>query len=113
MSGSPHARLAPNSNSRAVQAARGQYPVYRPPFPKGFPAMNGASAGYVLCCLRDLCSERDRTMPEAELLDRFAQGDESAFAELLRRHGPLVWGACRRVLGNAHNAEDAFQATFL
>jgi RNA polymerase sigma factor (sigma-70 family) len=51
---------------------------------------------------------------DAGLLERFVRcRDEDAFAALLARHGPMVLGACRRVLGDAHAAEDAAQATFL
>lgn len=58
---------------------------------------------------RDDCPRSD-----GQLLQQFVEGrDESAFAELVGRHGPMVLGVCRRVLGDPHDADDAFQATFL
>jgi RNA polymerase sigma factor (sigma-70 family) len=53
-------------------------------------------------------------LSDAQLLTRFAADrDEGAFSALIRRHGPLVFGVCRRALRDTHAAEDAFQATFL
>jgi RNA polymerase sigma factor (sigma-70 family) len=53
-------------------------------------------------------------LTDRHLLDRFvAARDEAAFAALVQRHGPMVLAVCGRILRDAHEAEDAFQATFL
>jgi RNA polymerase sigma factor (sigma-70 family) len=51
---------------------------------------------------------------DAELLERYvADRDEAAFTALVRRHGPMVLGVCRRRLGAGPDAEDAFQVAFM
>jgi RNA polymerase sigma factor (sigma-70 family) len=55
-----------------------------------------------------------RNLSDAELVRRYVQErDEAAFELLVRKHGPMVLGVCRRILRNPHDAEDAFQATWL
>jgi RNA polymerase sigma factor (sigma-70 family) len=77
--------------------------------------MTTTHAGIVLRHLhRALAAPHGDALPDRLLLQRFVAGrDEVAFAALVRRHGPLVLGVCRRVLGCVQDAEDAFQATFL
>jgi RNA polymerase sigma factor (sigma-70 family) len=61
---------------------------------------------HALLPLADDCSD-------GELLARYASSrNGAAFAELVRRHGPMVYGACRRIANNGADADDAFQATF-
>jgi RNA polymerase sigma factor (sigma-70 family) len=51
---------------------------------------------------------------DGQLLEKFAEHrDEAAFEAIVRLHGPMVFGVCRRILGQHHDAEEAFQATFL
>ena len=56
-------------------------------------------------------------LSDRQLLERFIAGrdaaGEAAFAALVARHGPMVLGVCRQLLGDRHHAEDAFQAVFL
>jgi RNA polymerase sigma factor (sigma-70 family) len=62
--------------------------------------------------LLKLCPPAESLVPDADLVTRFAsERDEAAFAELVRRHGPVVYRVCRRL--SPADADDAFQAVFL
>ena len=56
-------------------------------------------------------------LTDAQLLERFISGrddtKEAAFESLVLRHGPMVFDICHKIMGNTHDAQDAFQATFL
>jgi RND family efflux transporter MFP subunit len=68
----------------------------------------------MLNAIRSAVGTDRAAVSDAQLLERFtASGDEAAFELLLWRHGRLVLGVCRRLLRDAQDAEDAFQATFL
>jgi RNA polymerase sigma factor (sigma-70 family) len=76
--------------------------------------MTATRVGIVLRQLRGVAGENIGRLPDGELLARFAtRREEAAFTALVKRHGPLVLSVCRRLLRNPHDAEDAFQATFL
>src|SRR5260370_21067991 len=77
--------------------------------------MSLASLNPVIRHIRALASEPLSDGPsDQELLERFIyQKDKSAFANLLRRHGPMVRSVCRRLVAREADADDVFQATFL
>jgi RNA polymerase sigma factor (sigma-70 family) len=77
--------------------------------------MASGQLGRVVHYLRRMAApDGSGDLSDGQLLERFAdQRDEAAFAVLVQRHGPLVLDVCRRILANTHDAEDAFQATFL
>src|SRR5262249_36011202 len=65
-----------------------------------------------VCSLID--ARRTEGLSDRDFLEAFlARRDEEAFAAVVRRHGPMVLGVCRRVLGHLQDAEDACQAVFL
>ncbi len=77
--------------------------------------MAKAPFGDLLLYLRKVCgSAAARDLTDAELLEHYrVHRDEVAVSVIVHRHGPMVLGVCRRVLGDSPQAEDAFQATFL
>ena|SRR2546428_7844774 len=79
--------------------------------------MATAQLGTLLRHIHKLAGEAPdstRRLSDRQLLDDFTtRHDETAFAALVARHGPMVLRVCRRVLNQEQDAEDAFQATFL
>src|SRR5436305_12032489 len=77
--------------------------------------MPKATFGDILLYLQRMCPAHDTgDRTDSDLLGRFvAHREEAAFGILVERHAPMVMGACRRILGDLHAAEDAFQATFI
>ncbi|HVK15674.1 MAG TPA: sigma-70 family RNA polymerase sigma factor, partial [Fimbriiglobus sp.] len=63
---------------------------------------------------RAVLASPDAGPTDGQLLAEFVQAaDADAFAALVSRHGPMVLGVCRRLAGNPHDADDAFQAVFV
>jgi RNA polymerase sigma factor (sigma-70 family) len=76
--------------------------------------MQPSPLNLVLGRLRRLAAGAANDLSDADLLERFrSRREEAAFTLLMQRHGPMVLGVCRRLLAEEHDAEDAFQATFL
>src|SRR5437588_6574778 len=78
------------------------------------PSMAGSPFRGVIDSIRRAAARSVPGVSDAQLLARFAgQRDEAAFELLVWRHGKMVLSTCRRLLRNAHDAEDALQACFL
>jgi RNA polymerase sigma factor (sigma-70 family) len=75
--------------------------------------MSTGQSNGVIRELRKVRSDRSERTDRLLLEDYLCRRDDAALTALVRRHGPMVWGVCRRVLGHHQDAEDVFQATFL
>src|SRR5882724_3003964 len=70
--------------------------------------------GFLRRLTQSLTAESLMVLSDQELLERLLTAhDETAFQAIVRRHGPMVFRVCRRVLHHEQDVEDAFQATFL
>jgi RNA polymerase sigma factor (sigma-70 family) len=78
-------------------------------------AMSNAHLSRAIQSIRSAAFPREEAgRSDGQLLESYIRsGEEVAFASLVHRHGPMVWGVCRRILPGHQDAEDAFQATFL
>ncbi len=84
-----------------------------PPAPDPLPPRPGLP-GPAVAFIRTLALPDLSAHPDGDLLQRITgRRDEAAFTELVRRHGPMVYAVCRRILSNSADAEDATQAVFL
>jgi RNA polymerase sigma factor (sigma-70 family) len=77
--------------------------------------MHNAQLGRVVRYLHEVIAPHNYLdRPDSDLLRAFLmQSDQAAFSAIVKRHGPLVLGVCRRTLHQLQDAEDAFQGTFL
>ena len=77
--------------------------------------MPASQTSDIIACLhRATLPHEGAGMTDGQLLqDYLTRRDAAALTALVRRLGPMVWGICRRILPSSHDAEDAFQATFL
>jgi RNA polymerase sigma factor (sigma-70 family) len=93
---------------------RGHYLQEPARFLKARYAVNGQVSPVLRYLRRVVVAHATDALSDGDLLRRFvARRDEAAFEALLRRHGPMVLAVCRRILGDPHNTDDAFQATFM
>src|SRR5260221_13132387 len=80
----------------------------------GMTMMTNGPTGRAIRRLHSSALARGIEMTDGQLLEPFvSRKDEAALEPLVLRHGPMVLGVCRRILGHSHDAGDAFQAVFL